>query len=101
MAPASSVITSKMEPSVMRPARSRVSRRSASPSVLLRLKKSRMPIKPCQGEARRSVRARADGGRRGGRGLDEGRGGRLRADAAGRYVEGVGGGGGGGGARGR
>src|SRR5215203_3164364 len=90
MAPASSVITSKMEPSVMRPARSRLTRRSASPSVLLRLKKLRMPIKPCRGEAR-SVRARADGGRRGGYGLDEGPARRLLVDAAVAYMQIVGG----------
>src|ERR1043165_244099 len=44
MAPASSVITSKMEPSVMRPARRSVVRRSASPLDFLRLKMSRIPI---------------------------------------------------------
>ena len=44
MAPASSVMTSKMEPSVMRPMRSRLVRRSASSSVLRRLKMSRIPI---------------------------------------------------------
>src|ERR1044071_5623723 len=82
MAPASSVMTSKMEPSVMRPARNSVCRRPASSSVLLRLKKSRMPISLVGERRRRSVRAGADGGRRGGRGFDEGRRRGLLADAA-------------------
>src|SRR5215213_7229534 len=44
MAPASSVITSKIEPSVMRPARRSAVRRSSSPSDFLRLNRLRIPM---------------------------------------------------------